>query len=160
MKTDDPAQYFFTQNVESKDLGNLPQSQKIYSKYMRDAGIVGEVKIVTIPKAKNKVLVRFQNLADQFDFDNPKMVNLTTVVEGMWKSAHGEDSEVLSFSLRETSVTGTMTMSEMQSRRLKWQTEDDEDIPKTNLSYTVGDDNMLWLEPMRIRVFMLEYFEI
>ena len=44
------------------------------------------------------------------------------VVEGMWKSAHSEESEVEPYTLTETSVTGTILLEDMQSRRLKWKT--------------------------------------
>ena len=82
------------------------------------------MKIVTVPLAYSKILLRIENLGDIFDGASPKQVNLTMVIEGMWKSAHSLDSEVGSYTLIETSVTGTIPMAEMQSRRLKWNTED------------------------------------
>ena len=67
MKVDDPAQYFFTQNVTSISTSELPQSQQIFSQYMKSAGITDTVKLVTIPLAASKILVRLENLADIFD---------------------------------------------------------------------------------------------
>jgi hypothetical protein len=52
------------------------------------------IKIVTVPLAESKILLRVQNLGDIFDGALSKQVNLTMVVEGMWKSAHSLDSEV------------------------------------------------------------------
>lgn len=92
----------------------MVQSQQIYSKFMKDAGIADKVKIVTVPMKQNKILMRIQNLADIFDQDSTtSQVNLTMVVEGMWKSAHSLDSEVAPYTLTETSVTGNMPVSEM-----------------------------------------------
>lgn len=124
---------------------------------MKDAGIKDMVKLVTIPQAKNKILLRIQNLADKFNPEaSTQKVNLTKMVEGMWKSAHSLDSEVGSYTLTETSVTGTIPMADMQSRRLKWKTEDEEDVPETTLTYEINGD-MIDVEPMRIRVFTLEF---
>ena len=67
MKVDDPAQYFFTQAISSISPSNLPNSQKIYSSYLKNAGITGAVKIVTIPLANSKILLRIENLGDVFD---------------------------------------------------------------------------------------------
>lgn len=74
---------------------------------MKEAGIVDKVKLVTIPKGRNKILVRIENLADHYDEDSTtQQVNMKTLVEGMWKSAHDIDSEVAKYTLVETSVTG------------------------------------------------------
>jgi hypothetical protein len=161
MKTDDPAQYFFAQKVNSIDVKDtLPKQQKIFSQYMEKAGIVGKVKIVTVPQEQNKILMRVQNLADIFDQDAATVqVNMATVVEGMWKAAHSSDSVVQPYTLTETSITGNIPMSEMQSRRLKWKTDDEDKVHKSNLSYTM-DGDMIKLEPMRIRTFILEFKQI
>jgi hypothetical protein len=127
---------------------------------MLNAGIHGRVKLVTVPMKQNKMLIRVQNLADNFD-DSAKTanVNMTLVVAGMWKAAHSVDSIVKPYTLVETSITGTIPMSEMQSRRLKWKTDADDVLPQSKLSYSI-DDGMIQLEPMRIRTFTLEFDEI
>lgn len=60
--------------------------------------------------------------------------------------------------ITEMSLTGTMTLSEMQMRRLTWRTVDDEldTFNKSNISYAFDGDSVE-LEAQRIRVFMLEY---
>ena len=120
------------------------------------AGIWGSTKLVTIPMARNKILMRIENLEDKF-FEGalPRNVNLTMIVEGMWKSSHSPDAPLGSYTLTETSITGNMPLSEMENRRLKWQTDDGLDEPKT-LSYSV-DGDMLYLEAMRIRTFVLQF---
>jgi hypothetical protein len=90
---------------------------------MRKAGVVGTVKLVTIPQGLNKILFRLENLADHFDLGATQQVNIKTLVEGMWRSSN--ESEVPEYSLTETSVTGNMPVEEMQARRLKWKTVDD-----------------------------------
>ena len=58
---------------------------------------------------QKKVMLRVQNIADKYDsFATSKDVNITMVIEGMWKSAHSLDSELGSYTLTETSVTGNM----------------------------------------------------
>ena len=136
--------------------GVLPQSQKIFSEYMINAGIKDTVKIVTIPMAQNKILMRIQNLEDKFNSDaSTKQVNLTMVIEGMWKSAHSANTDVGCYTLTETSVTGNMPLTEMENRRLKWQTDDGIDALK-KLSHEINGE-MIQLEPMRIRTFTLEF---
>jgi hypothetical protein len=77
------------------------------------------------------------------------------MIEGMWKSSNG-DSKVGEYTLTETSVTGNMPVEEMQSRRLKWKTVDDGKYEDCKINYKM-DGEIIDLEPMRMRTFMLEF---
>lgn len=70
----------------------MPKSQKIYSAYMKDAGVVDTIKLVTIPRGINKIMFRLENLADLFDQGVTQQVNIKTLIEGMWKSSHKDES--------------------------------------------------------------------
>jgi hypothetical protein len=145
MKTDDPEQYFF--NQESK-LGNPGVSgQQILSDGFNEAGVVGSVKIVLIPMAKNKILYRLENLHDIETFE----VYSSKVAAALWTSAN-PTLEMPDYKLTETSVTGNMPVEEMQARRLKWKTN----VPFTSkISWDQGE--MVKLEPQRIRTYILEF---
>ena len=111
--------------------------QRILVDGLRDAGIEGSVKIVPIPMARNKILFRLENLGDE----EIKTVNSTAVVNALWSSAN-PSLEVSPFTLKETSVTGNMPVEEMQSRRLKWNTQEPFN---SKISWEQGE--MVTLEP-------------
>jgi hypothetical protein len=95
----------------------------------------------------NKIMIRLQNLADLFDKDSTTaQVNTATMIEGMWKSTHGEESQVGPYTMVETSVTGNMPVEEMQQRRLKWKTVDDGKYQECKINYE-NDKDIIDLEP-------------
>lgn len=63
-KTLDPAQYFFTFDLEktkeAKETVDLSQA-------LKDAGIADSVKMFTTPLGKNEILIRIENIADLYD---------------------------------------------------------------------------------------------
>lgn len=93
------------------------------SSALTDAGITDTVKMITIPMAKGKFMLRLQNSADLFDNDaETKAVNKTAVIEALWKAGNklNKDAKMGSFSVVETSITGNIPIKEMNARRLKW----------------------------------------
>lgn len=58
----------------------------------------------------------------------------------------------MTFDLTEVTLTGNMELSEMQSRKIKWQTRDDALGKGVELDFKT-DPSAIKLEPMRIRVF-------
>jgi len=56
-------------------------------------------------------------------------------------------------------MTGTMTLEEMEGRRVQWKTVDDSKkvYSKLNVNLEFGENEQAKLEPQRIRTFMLEY---
>lgn len=92
-KTDDPAQYFFS---ESSSMTTIDHDQSLtqntFSDYLALAGIEGLVKMVSIPMARDKVMVRIQNMADLFDSGDKESltqtVNIKDIARAMWLEAN------------------------------------------------------------------------
>ena len=65
----------------------------------------------------------------------------------MWKAGNklNKDAVMGSFSVVETSVTGNIPIKEMNARRLKWQTVDDDKLVKKDLDMSEG--SIISLEP-------------
>jgi hypothetical protein len=123
---------------------------KAYSQNLIDAGVIGKVKIVPIPLAKNKVMYRLENIND---FESAQ-VNNTLIIESMWKAANPSVEIPSEYKLTETSVTGNMPISEMQDRRLKWIS----DMPEHFINSTpIDEDGIVNLIPMQIRVFVADF---
>jgi hypothetical protein len=67
-KTDDPAQYFFSDALSMNFVDHeYTLSRKALSDYLFLAGISGLVKIATVPMGRDKIMVRISNMADLFD---------------------------------------------------------------------------------------------
>ena len=116
------------------------------------------LKLVFVPIAKNKLLFRLENNQDQFDADAQTYpIDMGHLIDLMWQGSN-PFSEVPEYTLTETSVTGNMPVEEMQSRRIIWKTVDDdrEDLVKSKIEYGIKDE-VVSLEPQRIRVFIVEY---
>ena len=74
-KIDDGLQYMFTQSI--KIVGN-ENDDFDYSSALLEAGINDTVKMITVPMAKGKFMLRLQNIADLIDNDaETKAVNKT-----------------------------------------------------------------------------------
>jgi hypothetical protein len=74
-KIDDGLQYMFTQSI--KIVGN-ENDDFDYSSALMEAGINDTVKMITVPMAKGKFMLRLQNIADLIDKDaETKSVNKT-----------------------------------------------------------------------------------
>jgi len=61
LRTDSPAQYFF--NFGEAEVAKNIECPFI-SKTIKDAGVVENVKLVTIPLSSNKMILRLENVAD------------------------------------------------------------------------------------------------
>lgn len=84
----------------------------------KDAGVVDTVKVVHIPKDKNLIHLRLQNLADLYDSNcKTHTVDISKIADALWNSAnmlkpHSYDM----INIKELSLTGNMYLDEMQSR--------------------------------------------
>lgn len=129
-----------------------------YSKTLVEAGVTDTVKMITVPIAKGKFMLRLQNIADLIDKDaETKKVNKTSVIEAMWRAgnAKNKDAEIGSYTVTETSITGNQKLADMNARRLHWKTQDDDKLVKKDLDFSEGD--IVTLEAQRIRVFVVEF---
>ena len=156
-KIDDPLQFMFTQDLKESTDAQVDTDFDLSSELV-DAGVTDLVKMITVPMAKGKFMLRLQNIADHFDADaETKSVNKSQVIEALWKAGNikNKDLEMGSYSVTETSVTGNQPLTDMNARRLSWKTVDDASLVKKDLDFSEGD--IIKLEPQRIRVFLVEF---
>lgn len=127
----------------------------------KEAGVIDTVKVVPIPKGRNHVQVRLENLGDLYD-SNSKTANISIsrIAYALWGNANiipqTENQPVIK--IEELSLTGNMAIKEMWSRKIKWATVDDDstEFPQSAVDYDFDGYNVT-LEPQRIRVFSLKY---
>lgn len=114
--------------------------------------------MVHVPKWKNHLVVRLQNLADLYDSNSKvEVVNLHAIADALWKSGNmGNPSAAYDgLQIEELSLTGNMKIEEMWSRKIKWATVDDDgssEYPQSAVEYEFTPTQVK-LEPQRIRVF-------
>lgn len=156
-KINDPANYFFNFNLTET---HAPKVKDDFAEDYKRAGVVDTVKVVHVPKARNLVNVRLENLADLYDSNHQTYkINLSGIAKALWKSANAlnpVDFEALE--INELSLTGNMLLEEMKARKIKWQTVDDDkdEFPRSAVEQEFTPD-VVTLEPQRIRVFELKF---
>lgn len=166
-KTDLPQQVFYTfVNTTNSTINSYSDTRLDLEHFLEDgqtSGLNGTARIVTIPKAKNNLFVRLENIADLYDSDAVnKTLNLTNIMLHTWQSANMLNNVTAptadQIKITEMSMTGNMELQEMLSRKVKWITKDDdkEDFVKSNISYD-DDFTMINLEPQRIRTFNVTF---
>lgn len=117
--------------------------------------------MVHVPKYKNHVVVRLQNLADLYDSNSKtEMINLQEIAQALWKNGNmGNPTAAFDdLQIDELSLTGNMKLEEMWSRKIKWATLDDDsnEYPVQAVDYDFTPSQVK-LEPQRIRVFSLKF---
>ena len=158
-KIADPANYFFNFNA-TKTQGQIINDP--LAEAYKSAGVANTVKVVHVPKWKNHLVVRLQNLADLYDSNSKvEVVNLHAIADALWKSGNmGNPSAAYDgLQIEELSLTGNMKIEEMWSRKIKWATVDDDgssEYPQSAVEYEFTPTQVK-LEPQRIRVFQLKY---
>lgn len=111
-----------------------------------------DLKYVMVPMEKNKVMIRVQNLNDEFDgVSEPLTVDMDSIAKIFWAEMN-PDIAAASYKITETSVTGNIEVSKMEARRLKWKTTD-----KSGPLYSQTELNSNDIYPMQIRVFIIEF---
>lgn len=149
LRTDSPAQYFF--NFDEQQ-ATPSISQKFIAERVKNSGVHGLVKLVTIPQDENKMILRLENIGDFYMTESKtQSVNLFNILEAF--NAKGAD-------ITEVTLTGNMPIDEMWDRKIQWKTMDDnkpgfKDI-KTDKSHDFGD---VKLENQRIRTFVVSLSE-
>lgn len=156
-KINDPANYFFNFNVTQTQSPTVEdQLVEAYKK----AGVVNTVKVVHMPRWKNSIQLRLQNLADLYDSNSETAtVDLAAIADALWNAGNmGNPVTYQDLEIKELSLTGNMELKEMWARKIKWATVDDdkEDFPESAVDYDFTPSQVK-LEPQRIRVFSLKY---
>lgn len=96
--------------------------------------------MVHVPKYKNHIVVRLQNLADIYDSNSrTQVINIHAIADALWKSGNmgNPNSGYDDLQIDELSLTGNMKLQEMWSRKIKWTTVDDEsdEYPMSAVDY-------------------------
>lgn len=84
-KQNNPAQYFYSFNLTkvSKPIGQTIKH------HPREAGIDDSVVLSTYPQSKNKIILRFDNIADKYDQNSKSaFVNVEAVANAIWNQAN------------------------------------------------------------------------
>jgi len=172
-KTDSPAQYFFSfehpdpVSKEAPELDASPLNAGMASSLSSDlkaAGIEDTVKLILVPKGRNRLAVRLENIADLYDKEGKThQVDIKMALSALWKEANaGGDAQLQDVIYEETSLSGNMPVKEMWARKIKWTTAAGGDQFKaanadfTSISST-SSSSLVALEPQRIRVFRVEF---
>ena len=145
LRTNSPAQYFFNfeDNQAVKSI-----LHDFMSKTIKDAGVVGNVKLVTIPQDKSKMILRLENIGDNFlKGAETQTVSLIKIL----KAFHASGSDIT-----EVTLTGNMPINEMWDRKIQWKTMDDNKPGFKKVKTDKSQDwNAIKLENQRIRTFVI-----
>lgn len=110
----------------------------------------------TFPEGKNKILVRFENIADRLDSDTAvQQLDVNLFAKTFYESANpGSQS---SFTIKEMSLTNNQLQSDLDARKSQDQWIGDDDDKMVFVQKPVDKDGKYALEPSRIRTFAIEY---
>jgi hypothetical protein len=139
-KIDAPLQYFFSFNVTTAEA-------------TEEAGLRAEesespVRIQSLPKKKNQLMIRVENLSD----DEAQTVNLTDFVQAMYTKANPMAPKA-TVNFTEMSLSGNMPLTEMLQRKIHWKTDNNLVSPRVESALT---PEMLLVQPLSIRVIQVD----
>lgn len=122
---------------------------------IKAAGVEGTLTYVAMPLSKNKLLFRFENLADLMDGDSKTQnIDGAKLFNAIYTSANGSANTV-STKVTEMSLTANMSLKEMRDRKVQWKTMDDDKL--TSKPFKISDGESISLMPQQIRVFVVEF---
>ena len=104
-----------------------------------------------VPKGRNKILLRLENIADKFDNAATEKIDLGLLAQSLWQRANPCGPEYASVSVEEMSLTGNMPVKERLQKHMTWQ---------TGFKAETLDQSSGVLEPQRIRVYLLNYVAV
>lgn len=77
-----------------------------------------------VPMQKNKIMIRVQNLNDEYDgISQPLSIDMDSIAKIFWLEMNPENTTP-TYKITETSITGNIEVNQMEQRRLKWKTVD------------------------------------
>ena len=121
-----------------------------FSKALEAAGVTNTVKLVVIPKEKDVLFFRLENLGDLDSGVGSVMVELEAIVDAFQLAAKTVSDRV---SIVETSITGNMRIEEMRARKFHWKTADE----SVATSSPIDGVSSVSLKPLEIRAFIVDY---
>lgn len=119
----------------------------------------------TFPLGLNKILVRFENLADRFDHlqSDTKYINVKQFASQFYKEANPLSKKNPPIArIQETTIDHSQTQAELDKKKakFKWAGEGDKESGVTQIMKKPADKNALTeiaMEPQRIRTFVIDY---
>lgn len=127
-KIDNPVEQFFAFDlVKQENIESLEDGQQLSNFEVQDS-----IKMVWFPLARNKILVRFENLVDETEPlfqnvslpDNRFFVNMSTLATDLWNKANQEHPvQLKNITFTEKSITGNMDIAELNARKIHWKIE-------------------------------------
>ncbi|CDW86710.1 glycosyl hydrolases family 38 protein [Stylonychia lemnae] len=160
---DAPPQYYFAFDYEmkSKDIKQFSQPL-LNSTELSETGLPETSKVELFPLDKSKILLRIENLDDQFSHKfaikqkNYPFVNVEKIALKLLEKVTGRLPNSYSLQIEEMNLSGNEDLKQMNWEKVKWQGTDDDYV---DTSYLPIDWNQTYvsLEAQRIRTFVLDY---
>lgn len=128
---------------------------------MKEAPTTDIFKLSFFPVKRNAIIARLENIGDNLDLNGQPetsgfVVNMIDVAQKAYQDANGDLSDLSYVDIQELSLSGNQPYSEMWSKKIKWQTVDDQ---AGKLEIALEDNYYgISLPKQRIRVFRIEYF--
>lgn len=112
--------------------------------------------MVTFPLARNKIMIRLENIADIYDNATETTVALKNLTLALYKYANSKNHQWYpEVWITEMSLTGNMPLEELRKRKIQWLTRDDALLNREQVP--LSDVNNVVLVPQQIKVFEVEY---
>ena len=115
----------------------------------------GDLKVHMIPQARNKILIRLENIADLFD-GTPAQTpyfDLQTYAEELFSHSNG-GKKATSVQITERTLGNNQDYAEMEEAKFHWKSTD----PASTIEWPEDKDTgEVALQPQRIRLFRVLY---
>jgi len=135
---------------------DAPVSQFVSS---LDASLPNTLKLIAFPLKRNNILLRLENVADNFDVnvnDTVLYFKIKDYAANLYNTQNGNRSTLSYINVYETSLTANQPYTDMLANKIKWYGADDANVtepawPRDRADFEVA------LQPQRIRVFDVEF---
>ena len=117
---------------------------------LKSAGVQDTVKLLVLPREKDILMFRLENLADLDSGVGEASVDLEKIARAYWDAVNTSEPSI---TIVETTINGNMPIEEMRSRRLQWKADG---IKQTETTKDDSND-MVSLKPMQLRTFTVSY---
>ena len=142
----DPIQVFYSLNASTDAKPSVKYESAWLAEKLVKAGVYGSVRYSIVPRSKNLLDIRLQNLADPFDqVAKTTKVDLKELAEALYFDVNPASKNMPKLWFKELSMTGNMALDEMRARKITWKTVDDHKL-KSKMDFG-GDESYVTLEP-------------
>eukprot|EP00347_Sterkiella_histriomuscorum_P016349 403353533 len=169
LSIDYPLTYYFTnqwQDLNSKNSQDkIKLSQIITSsvKYNSYQDVQAPLNMLVYPLDLMSLLIRFENLADLYDYPSNSTLNDTNieidvnqVALDLYLAVNGKDAQVPKIDIVELEISGILSVEDMISKKVNWKGDDDDKIVPPKIPQD-KDQFVISLSAQRIRQFKVIY---